>query len=86
MRGMMDEGEGDAGSENGTTNGNVRGNEGRADNEGIQTEQEAATGEKGTVVSGRRATSYVGATHFMAILEDVSRVHWVSLGVDVPRI
>lgn len=81
VREMMDEGDGDGvdvpenGPENETTNGNARGDEGRAESEGVQREQEPAAAEKGTVVSGRRATSYVGATHFMAILEDVSRAH-----------
>ncbi|SPO00659.1 uncharacterized protein DNG_03408 [Cephalotrichum gorgonifer] len=47
------------------------GKEGAGAASGGKEEEEAVVGEKGTVVSGRRATSYVGATHCMAILEDI---------------
>lgn len=80
VREMMDGSDG----VDGAASGNVRGDEGQTENGALQGEHEAPTAEKGTVVSGRRATSYVGATHFMAILEDVSRV--LSPSVGSPRI
>lgn len=76
VRGMMDEGEGEgeangAGAGGGDGDGDAPGSERVVDER--TGEEEGAVGGRSTVVSGRRATSYVGATHFMAILEDVSR-------------
>lgn len=74
VRGMMDEGEGEGnGAGDGAAAGDAPAGNERAAREGAGEDEEAAVGERPTVVSGRRATSYVGATHFMAILEDVSR-------------